>query len=327
MSQAFRNRYRPVALTLLMLAASPLLHAQSYPTKPIRILVGFTAGGPTEVAARLAGQKLTAKWGQPVLVETRTGFGGNIAAEAVAKSAPDGYTLLLAAFAHAVNPALYARLPFDTEKDFAPVAMIASSANVLAVHPSIPARTVREFIALAKTHSGQLTYGSAGNGTASHLAGELLNSMAGIKVTHVPYKGAAPASNDLLGGHISSAFPSIALALPHIQTGKLRPLGVASLRRSDSLPDVPTIAEAGLAGFEVLSWYGLLAPAATPADLVLRLNQELVRGLHEPDAIDRMKAIGAEPVRATPAEFTAFIKTELAKWARVVQFAGVKAAD
>ncbi len=312
---------------VLLLATSSTLHAQSYPNKPIRILVGFTAGGPTEVAARLAGQKLTAKWGQPVLVETRTGFGGNIAAEAVAKSAPDGHTLLLAAFAHAVNPALYTKLPFDTEKDFASVAMIASSANVFAVHPSVPARTLGEFTALAKAQPGRLTFGSAGSGTASHLAGELLNNMAGIKLTHVPYKGAAPASNDLLGGHISSAFPSVALALPHIQTGKLRPLGVASLKRSDNLPDIPTIAESGLTGFEVLSWYGLLAPAATPADIVLRLNQELVRGLHEPDAIERMKAIGAEPVRATPAEFTAFIKAELAKWTKVVQFAGVKAAD
>ena len=311
----------------LLLATSSTLHAQSYPNKPIRILVGFTAGGPTEVAARLAGQKLTAKWGQPVLVETRTGFGGNIAAEAVAKSAPDGHTLLLAAFAHAVNPALYTKLPFDTEKDFASVAMIASSANVFAVHPSVPARTLGEFTALAKAQPGRLTFGSAGSGTASHLAGELLNNMAGIKLTHVPYKGAAPASNDLLGGHISSAFPSVALALPHIQTGKLRPLGVASLKRSDNLPDIPTIAESGLTGFEVLSWYGLLAPAATPADIVLRLNQELVRGLHEPDAIERMKEIGAEPVRATPAEFTAFIKAELAKWTKVVQFAGVKAAD
>lgn len=327
MSHAFLCWIRPATRLLLVLAGSSALHAQQYPTKPIRILVGFTAGGPTEVAARLAGQKLTAKWGQPVLVETRTGFGGNIAAEAVAKSAPDGYTLLLAAFAHAVNPALYARLPFDTEKDFASVALIASSANVFAVNPSVPARTLGEFTALARAQPGKLTFGSAGSGTASHLAGELLNSMAGIKVTHVPYKGAAPASNDLLGGHISSAFPSIALALPHIQTGKLRPLGVASLKRSDSLPDVPTIAESGLAGFEVLSWYGLLAPAATAADIVARLNQELVRGLHEPDAIERMKAIGAEPVRATPAEFTAFIKAELAKWARVVQFAGVKAAD
>jgi len=312
---------------VLLLATSSTLHAQSYPNKPIRILVGFTAGGPTEVAARLAGQKLTAKWGQPVLVETRTGFGGNIAAEAVAKSAPDGHTLLLAAFAHAVNPALYTKLPFDTEKDFASVAMIASSANVFAVYPSVPARTLGEFTALAKAQPGRLTFGSAGSGTASHLAGELLNNMAGIKLTHVPYKGAAPASNDLLGGHISSAFPSVALALPHIQTGKLRPLGVASLKRSDNLPDIPTIAESGLTGFEVLSWYGLLAPAATPADIVLRLNQELVRGLHEPDAIERMKAIGAEPVRATPAEFTAFIKAELAKWTKVVQFAGVKAAD
>lgn len=206
--------YRPALTMLILLSAATAPQAQPYPNKPIRILVGFAAGGPTDVAARLLSQRLTERWGQPVVVEPRTGAGGNIAAETVAKAAADGYTLLLPAFAHAVNPALYANLPFDTERDFAPVALLTTSANVLAVHPSVPARNVDELITLARSKPGQLTYGSAGVASASHLAGELLNSMARIKLTHIPYKGAAPASVDLVGGHISAAFPSVALASP-----------------------------------------------------------------------------------------------------------------
>jgi tripartite-type tricarboxylate transporter receptor subunit TctC len=308
-----------------LLAAALTAHAQIYPAKPVRIVVGFAAGGPTDVAGRLLSQKLTEKWGQPVVVEPRTGAGGNIAAEFVAKSAPDGYTLLLPAFAHAVNPSLYANLPFDTEKDFVPVALLTTSANLFAVHPSVPARNLRELIALAKAKPGQLTYGSAGVASASHLAGELLNSMAGIKITHIPYKGAAPASVDLVGGHISAAFPSISLAAEHAKAGRLRLLGIASLKRADSLPEVPTIAEAGVPGFEVLSWYGLLAPAGTPAEIITRLNQDVTRGLNEADSVERIRAIGAEPMKSTPAEFGAFLKKEIAKWAKVIRTANVRA--
>mgnify|MGYP003351057979 CR=1 FL=1 len=308
-----------------LLAAALTAHAQIYPAKPVRIVVGFAAGGPTDVAGRLLSQKLTEKWGQPVVVEPRTGAGGNIAAEFVAKSAPDGYTLLLPAFAHAVNPSLYANLPFDTEKDFVPVALLTTSANLFAVHPSVPARNLRELIALAKAKPGQLTYGSAGVASASHLAGELLNSMAGIKITHIPYKGAAPASVDLVGGHISAAFPSISLAAEHAKAGRLRLLGIASLKRADSLPEVPTISEAGVPGFEVLSWYGLLAPAGTPAEIITRLNQDVTRGLNEVDSVERIRAIGAEPMKSTPAEFGAFLKKEIAKWAGVIRTANVRA--
>ena len=308
-----------------LLAAAPNLFAQNFPAKPIRIVVGFAAGGPTDVSGRLLSQKLTEKWGQPVVVEPRTGAGGNIAAEFVAKSAPDGYTLLLPAFAHAVNPSLYANLPFDTEKDFVPVALLTTSANLFAVHPSVPVRNLRELIVLAKAKPGQLTYGSAGVASASHLAGELLNSMAGIKITHSPYKGAAPASVDLVGGHISAAFPSISLAAAHAKAGRLRLLGIASLKRAESLPEVPTIAEAGVPGFEVLSWYGLLAPAGTPAEIITRLNQEVTRGLNEPDSVERIRAIGAEPMKSTPAEFGAFLKKEIAKWAKVIRAANVRA--
>ena len=311
----------------LLLASSGALHAQQYPSKPIHIIVGFAAGGPTEVAARLVGQKLTDKWGQQVLVEARPGAGGNIAGEAVARAAPDGYTLLLPAFAHAVNPALYPTMPFDTEKDFASVAMVATSANVFAVHPSVQATNLKELIALARAQPGKLTFGSAGNGTASHLSGELLNSMLGIKLTHIPYKGSAPATNDLLGGHISAAFVSVANAVPLLKAGKVRPIGVASLKRVDTLPDVPTLSEAGAKGYEVVSWYGLLAPARTPQNIITMLNTEIVRATNEPDGVERLKTIGSEPSRMKPEELTAYIKGELIKWTKVIEFAGVKATD
>lgn len=309
---------------LLLVAPLAPSGAQQYPVKPIRLITGFSAGGPTDVTARLIGQKLTEKWGQPVVVEPRPGAGGNIAAELVAKSAPDGYTLLVPAFAHAVNPALYAKLPFDTVKDFAPVTLFASAANILAVHPSVPVRSVKEFIALAKRRPGELTYGSAGNGTASHLAGELLGSMAGIKITNIPYKGSAPASADLLGGHISAAFPGVGIAMAHIRSGRLRALGIASLKRSTMMPEVPTLSEAGIPGFEVISWYGLLAPAGTPPDIVQRLGSEVTRSLHEPDAIERLKALGAEAVTTSPAEFGAFLTREIEKWTKVVRSAGIR---
>jgi tripartite-type tricarboxylate transporter receptor subunit TctC len=298
--------------------------AQSYPSRPVRILVGFAAGGPTDVAGRLVGQKLAGTLHQPFVIDVRPGAGGNIAAEIVAKSAPDGYTLLVPAFAHAVNPALTSRLPFDTAKDFAPIALFASAANILAVHPSVPARSVAELIALAKSRPAQLTFGSAGNGTASHLAGELFNMMAGVKLVHVPYKGSTPASTDLIGGHISAAFPGVAIALPHTSAGRLRSLAITSIERSKLMPDLPTMSEAGLLGFEVISWYGLLAPAGTPGDIVHRLNSEVNRSIREPDAMQRLASFGADPVESTPERFGAFISGELAKWGKVVQAAGLK---
>jgi len=311
------------AVFTLVWAVVPAALAQGYPAKPIRIVVGFAAGGPTDLAARLIAQKLTAKWGQQVVVDVRPGAGGNIAAEIVARSAPDGYTLLLPAFAHAVNPTLFRKLPFDTLKDFAPVALFASAANILATHPSVPATSLKELIALAKARPGQLTFGSAGNGTASHLAGELLNMMAGIRITHVPYKGSAPASTDLLGGQISMAFPGVAIALPYTRSGRLRSLAIASLKRSRIMPEVPTMSEAGLPGFEVISWYGLLAPAGTPADIVQRLNAEVTQSLHDADSMERLGSFGAEPVDSTPAQFDAFIRNEVVKWAKVIHAAGL----
>ncbi|HWI13094.1 MAG TPA: tripartite tricarboxylate transporter substrate binding protein [Burkholderiales bacterium] len=310
-------------LLLCALSAAPAL-AQRYPTKPVRLVVGFAAGGPTEVAGRVIAQKLADKLHQPFVVDVRPGAGGNIAAEIVAKSASDGYTLLIPAFAHAVNPALHARLPFDTTRDFAPVALFASAANILAIHPSIPARSIEQFITLAKAQTAPLTFGSAGNGTASHLAGELFNMMTGTKLVHVPYKGSAPASADLIGGHIAAAFPGVAIVLPHTRAGRLRALGITSLVRSKLMPEVPTLSEAGLPGFEVISWYGVLAPAGVARDVVEHLNAEVNRSVHEPDAMDRLASLGAEPVDSTPDGFGRFIGRELAKWSKVVHAAGLK---
>jgi tripartite-type tricarboxylate transporter receptor subunit TctC len=298
---------------------------QNYPTKPIRLVVGFAGGGAAEIAARIVGQVYTERWGQQVIIDPRPGAGGNIASELVAKAPPDGYTLLVCAFAFTVNPSLFSKLPFDTQKDFAPVSLFAYTANFLAVHPSVPARSIKEFIALAKARPEQITFGSAGNGTASHLAGELMNSMAGIRLLHIPYKGSSPAHTDLLGGHISSAFPGVAISLPHIRAGRLRALGVTGLKRAESLPEVPTISESGLQGFEVISWYGLLAPAATPADIVQRLNGELNRALKEPGSAERVKALGMDTWQTTPAEFDSFIHRELAKWGKVIKAVGVRA--
>ncbi len=298
--------------------------AQSYPAKPIRIVVGFAAGGPTDIGARTIGQKLTESWGQPVIVDIRAGASGNIAAEHVAKAPPDGYTLLLAVFAHAVNPSLHAKLPFDAVKSFAPIIQYASIANLLVVHPSIPAKTVKDLIALARARPGELTSGSAGIGTSSHLSIELMALMGGARVTHVPYKGLSAAHVDVVGGHLSMLFDNIVTALPHAKAGRLRMLGVTTLKRWVGAPDVPTMSEAGLPGFEVNSWYGLLAPAGTPRDVVLRLNGEIGRTLRAPDARERLYSIGAEPLSQSPEEFTAFIAAEVTKWAKVVKSAGIK---
>jgi tripartite-type tricarboxylate transporter receptor subunit TctC len=319
------RRWTTTALGCAVLAAVPVASAQSYPSKPIRIVVGFAAGGPSDVIARVAALKLTEKWGQQVIVDVRAGAGGNIASEIVARAPPDGYTLLAPAFAFAVNPVLFAKLPFDSTKDFVAVGPLASSANILAAHPSVPVKSVSELITLAKEKPGQLTYGSAGNGTASHLAGELLNMLAGIRILHIPYKGAAPASADLMGGQITIAFPGVVLALPQSRAGRLRALAVTSLKRSTAMPEVPTVSASGLQGYEVISWYGLLAPAGTPKEIVQRLNAEVNRAMQEPDARERLAAIGAEAQEATPAEFGAFINLEIEKWAKVVKAANVRA--
>jgi tripartite-type tricarboxylate transporter receptor subunit TctC len=307
-------------------AASLQANAQQYPVKPIRIVVGFSPGGPTDVVARLVGQKLTEKWGQQVVVDARPGAGGNIAAEHVAKSPADGYTLLLPAFAHAVNPSLFAKLPFDTTRDFAPVALLSSAANVLAVHPSVQARSLSELIALAKAKPGQLNYGSAGVNGINHLAAELLKRSANIEITLVPYKGVAQALPAVMAGEVQLMFSSLPGAVTQIRNGRIVPIAVTSAKRSNAAPDIPTVGEAGVPGFEASSWFGMLAPAGTPKSVIARLNSEALKVLQSKDIQDSLVRQGMDPTGGTtPAEFDAYLRAEIAKWTRVAREANIKA--
>ena len=313
------------AVLALMLATAGA-SAQGYPTKPIRLVVPYPAGGPLDIMARAIGQKLTEAWKQPVVVDNRAGAGGNIGADFVAKSAPDGYTLLMGAVAtHAINPSLYSKIPYDPVKDFAPVALVAQVPNILVVNPAVPAKTVSELIALARAKPGTLNFGSGSTGSTGHLAGELFNTMAGVKMVHIPYKGAAPATADLLGGQVQLMFDNLASALPNVKAGKLRALAVTTLARSAAIPGLPTIAESGLAGFDRTTWFGLLVPAGTPPEIVARLNAEIVRALEAKDMRERLEKMGAEPLsNNTPEHFAAFIRSEAAKYARVVKDSGAR---
>ena len=299
--------------------------AQDYPTKPIRLVVPFAAGGATDVLARLVGERLTASLGQQVVVDNRPGAGGNIGSDLVARAEPDGYTILMGAVGtHAINPSLYPKMPYDPVKDFAPVTLVASVPNVLVVNPEVPANSVQELIDLAKAKPGELNFASSGNGTSIHLSGELFKAMTGTDIVHVPYKGSGPAVTDLLGGQVQMMFDNMPSSLPHVKAGKLRALGVTSAKRSPALPEVPTIAEAGVPGYDATSWFGILAPAGTPEPVVTRLQGAIVQALGEPEMRQRMADLGAEPVGDTPAEFGQFIAAEIAKWAKVVNDAGVK---
>jgi len=315
---------RGAMLCLLFALATPVLHAQAWPSKPIRIVVPFPPGGPADLLPRLIGPKLTEAWGQPVVIENKPGAGGNIGMDMVAKSPPDGYTLVIGPNGNlVVNPHLYANLPYDVVKDFAPVTLIASFSNMLVVNPDVPAKSVSELIALAKAKPGSLSYGSPGTGSQPHLGGEFLKLTAGIEIVHVPYNGTAPALRDLLGGQISFMFAQTSAALPQIQSGKLRALGVASAKRSPQLPEVPTIAESGLPGFEAVSWYALLAPAGTPKEVVTKMQAEVARILQMPDVREKLAGLGGEPVGNTPEQLTAMLRTESARYADIVKRANI----
>ncbi len=316
---------RALLVCVLILPATPV-GAQSYPSKPVRMIVPSTPGGGPDIMARAVGQKLTEAWGQTVVVENRGGAGGIIGSEAAAKAPPDGYTLVMAnAGSHAVNASLYAKLPYDPIRDFAPVTLVSSAPNILIVHPSLPVRNVRELIALAKQKPDTLTFGSGSNGSTAHLTGELFKLQAGVRLVHVPFKGAPAAVVGVMSGEVALAFPNIPPALPQVKAGKLRALGVTTLTRAAAAPEIPTLAEAGLPGFEAVAWFGVLAPAGTPRDIVLKLSQEIARIVRMPDMQDRLRLEGAEAVGSTPEQFAETIRRDIAKWAVVVKTSGARA--
>lgn len=306
--------------------AAPLALAQAYPSKPIRMVVGFPSGGAPDTLARLVSEKISPSWGQPVVVDNKPGAGGNIGAEAVAHASADGYTLALGTVGtHSINGSLYSKMPYDMVKDFTPVILIASTPNVLVVNPEVPAKNVAELIALAKAKPGTLTFGTPGIGTSPHVAGEMFNSMAGVRITHVPYKGRAMAIPDLLGGHITMMFDNLPSALPVVREGKLRALGITSAKRSASAPDIPTLAEQGLPGFEADSWFAIFAPANTPREVVARLNAEFNRIYQLPDVQAKLKTLGLDPILGSPEKLATYQRAEITKWARVVKESGAKA--
>jgi tripartite-type tricarboxylate transporter receptor subunit TctC len=311
---------------VLLVSTMDSSFAQTYPTKPIRIIVPFAPGGGSDILSRILGPKLTKSWGQSVIVDNRGGAGGIVGTEMVAKAPPDGYTLTMGYIGtHAINPSLYPKLSYDPVKDFAPVALVAAMPNILVVHPSLPVKSVQELIALAKSKPGELNYGSGGVGTAPHLAGELFNYMAGVKMVHIPYKGSGPALTELLGGHLSLMFNTMVQTTPHVKADKLRGLGVTSAKRSAAIPELPTIAESGLPGYEMVGWFGVLAPAGTPKEIVTKLNIEINKILNMPDVKELLVTLGSEPTGiTTPEQFGAFIKAEITKWAKVVKESGMK---
>lgn len=317
-----------VGLAVLSLMAASAAAAQTYPDRPIRLLVGFAAGGPADISARVLGDRFTESWGQPVVVENITGAAGNIATDRVAKAAPDGYTLLLAASATIVtNPSLYQKLPFDAGNDLMPISQVCFTPNLLVVPADLPVKSVKELVAYARAQPGKLTFGSAGVGTSQHLAGELFKTMANIDVQHVPYRGIAAVMPDILGGRLTMVFGNISAVLPLVREGKLRALAVTSPRRSASMPDLPTMIEEGFAGFDSTAWFALMAPAGTPALVIEALHREAVRVLALPDVRKRFDELGMEVVGNTPAEFAAVIKTETPQWAKVIKDAGIKAGE
>ena len=299
--------------------------AQNYPTKPVRLIAASSPGSAVDIVARIIAQKLGDQLKQQVVVDNRAGAGGNLGAEMAAKAPPDGYTLYMGTPANAINPSLYRSLNYDIVRDFAPVSLLTTGHFCVVVHPSLPVKSVKELIALARARPGQLNFASAGNGNATHLAGELFKSMTHVNLLHVPYKGTGPALTDLIGGQVQLMFSNLTAALPHVKTGRLRALAVTGAKRSPAAPELPTVSEAGVPGYLVISWFGMMAPAGTPREIVLRLNGELAQVLRAPDVRERLAGEGAEPDASTPEQLAAFIKTELAQWSKVIKGAGIVA--
>ena len=304
--------------------AAMAAHAQDYPSRPIRLIVPYPPGGPVDIMGRFTGQKLGELLGVQVVVDNRAGANGNIAGEIVARSSPDGYTLVMGANGViAVNPSLYRKMPFDPQKDLAPISLVGTGPLMRVVHPTVPAQSVADFISLAKGKPGGINYASSGSGSTAHLCSELLRSMAQIEIVHVPYKGAGPALNDVIGGQVQMLISGVSSALPQVRSGKLRALGVTSAKRIAAIPEVAPIGDT-VRGYEVLTWYGLLAPAATPQAIIQRLHAAVIAGIGAKDAQARMNALGVDPVTNTPVQFAALIRDEIAKWAKVVRAAGIR---
>jgi tripartite-type tricarboxylate transporter receptor subunit TctC len=314
-------RFLKLVVLALCILHVPAL-ADTWPSKPITVVVPFPAGGTTDLITRPVAQKLSEALKQPVIVDNRGGAGGTLGAGNVARAAPDGYTLLVGAVHHTIATTLYKKLPYDFEKDLTPITVMAWVPNFLIVHPSVPAKNVQELIALAKAKPGSITYGSAGSGTSHHMAAELFKSMAQVDLQHIPYKGGGPMMNDLIGGQVNVAFETAASATPQIKAGKVKPLAITTAKRSPALPEVPTVAESGLSGYEVLTWYGLLAPAGTPKEIISRLHSEVAKILQTPDIKERLAGISSEPGGNTPEEFAKVIRQETVKWAKVVKDSG-----
>jgi tripartite-type tricarboxylate transporter receptor subunit TctC len=306
-------------------AAAGAAFAQTgYPSKPVRMVVPSSAGGGTDIVARIIAPELSKRLGQQVVIDNRPGAGTMIGIEVAAKSPPDGYTLLMGLSTLAINSALYKKVPYDPQRDFAPITQAVSSASIIVVHPSVPVKTVKELIAFARARQGQLNYASAGTGTYPHMTMELFLSMAKLKMVHIPYKGTGPAMIDMVAGQVATMAATILTGMPQIRAGRLRPLGITSAARSPIVPDIPTVAEAGLPGFESVQWYGVLAPARTPKDIITRLHDEVTRVLQQPEIKERLAGDGADLVGSTPEEFTRYIQSELTKWAKVARDAGIQ---
>ena len=304
--------------------AQPVAKSVTFPTKAGRIIVGYPPGGPTDILGRMVAQKLSEYTGQQFIVDNRPGAAGNIGAEMVAKSPPDGYTLLTVPATHAVTPSIQAKMPFDTLRDFSYLALIAEAPFILVVHPALPVKNVRELATLARARPGQLNYGATSLDGLPHLAGELFNQMNNVKMVGIPYKGGAPATMDLLAGHVPIMFNSMLASMPHVKGGKLRSLGMTSLKRTAAAPEVPTIAEQGMPGFDVTGWYGVMGPAGVPPDIATRLNIEIARGMRDPAAIKRLAGEGVDAVSSSPEEFGSRVKREMERWGKVVRAAGIK---
>ena len=309
-----------IALAAYALAVS----AQSYPSKPIRVIIGFPAGSAGDAQLRLVGQKLTEAWGRPLVIDSRPGASGNIAAELAVKSPADGYTLLYFPAALAINPSLFPTVTYDIARDFTPITLLASFPLVAVVHPALPVKNIAELIALAKAKPGAINFASIGNASPPHLAGELFNQLAGVSMVHVPYKGSGPAQTDLIGGHVQLMFDTAVAAMPHVKAGRTRALAVTTRKRSALLPDLPSLDEAGLNGYDLYGWGGLVGPAGIPANIALKLQQEIAKALKQPDVAEKLAALGAEPSGMPPQEFGRFILAEAAKWKKLVASTGAK---